>query len=352
MRPKSVWPALPTGSPSCERPTSWRTGPRSSPRRRPVACQPSSVRTGPSHGRDPRRRAVAARALLEGPPTGQREILAVLGPRDHSPRDLAARLARLIGKPVDRGSRASRGGGSGLHRDGSLRRLRRAGSPPLPEHQRRPGASSTEGARVVRGTGSRPTPSSQRSSVCRRRDPAAEGPLSGMGPSTPCERPDRKPRTVPTEISGPADLTGREIADAAPTRCTGLRAPGSRTAERRSRREPRDGRGRGPGDRRRRRPGLGQQPRLSGAKQRSLHRGDRNSHVQVRRPGAADPAPAALPGDPPRAAKSRPRELQGPGRGRIRDLPPAGPCPSRCSPGMARPSRRNRWPAACPNAPW
>jgi uncharacterized protein YbjT (DUF2867 family) len=47
--------------------------------------------------------AVAAAALLEGPPAGpvpSRQILEVVGPRDFSPDDVAAALAGLLGRPV------------------------------------------------------------------------------------------------------------------------------------------------------------------------------------------------------------------------------------------------------------
>jgi uncharacterized protein YbjT (DUF2867 family) len=44
---------------------------------------------------------VAARALLEGPPRAVRDIIELRGPRDHSPRELAAMLATILGRPVD-----------------------------------------------------------------------------------------------------------------------------------------------------------------------------------------------------------------------------------------------------------
>jgi uncharacterized protein YbjT (DUF2867 family) len=45
--------------------------------------------------------AAAARALLEGPPTGDREVIELVGPRHYSPRDLAAALSGRLGKPVE-----------------------------------------------------------------------------------------------------------------------------------------------------------------------------------------------------------------------------------------------------------
>jgi uncharacterized protein YbjT (DUF2867 family) len=44
--------------------------------------------------------AAAARALLEGP-AGRRDVIELAGPRDYSPRGLAAVLARLLGRPVE-----------------------------------------------------------------------------------------------------------------------------------------------------------------------------------------------------------------------------------------------------------
>lgn len=44
--------------------------------------------------------AVAAGALLEGPPASRREVIELAGPRDYSPRDLAAALGGLLGRPV------------------------------------------------------------------------------------------------------------------------------------------------------------------------------------------------------------------------------------------------------------
>jgi uncharacterized protein YbjT (DUF2867 family) len=96
--------------------------------------------------------AVAARALVEGPPSGQREILAVLGPRDHSPRDLAERLTRLIGKPVDPEAApleavvpAFTAMGASAAFAEQVRLLYQS----INEGRAR---SSTEGARVIRGT--------------------------------------------------------------------------------------------------------------------------------------------------------------------------------------------------------
>lgn len=43
---------------------------------------------------------VAARALLE-PPSGKKEIIELAGPRDYTPRELAAVLAKIVGKPVE-----------------------------------------------------------------------------------------------------------------------------------------------------------------------------------------------------------------------------------------------------------
>jgi uncharacterized protein YbjT (DUF2867 family) len=45
--------------------------------------------------------AAAARALLEGPPPGRRDLVELSGPRDESPRELAAVLAGLLGRPVE-----------------------------------------------------------------------------------------------------------------------------------------------------------------------------------------------------------------------------------------------------------
>jgi uncharacterized protein YbjT (DUF2867 family) len=44
---------------------------------------------------------VAARALLEGPPERRREIIELRGPREYSPRDLAAALAKVVGRTVE-----------------------------------------------------------------------------------------------------------------------------------------------------------------------------------------------------------------------------------------------------------
>jgi uncharacterized protein YbjT (DUF2867 family) len=43
---------------------------------------------------------VAAKALLE-PPAGKSEIIELAGPRDYSPRELAAVLGKIVGKPVE-----------------------------------------------------------------------------------------------------------------------------------------------------------------------------------------------------------------------------------------------------------
>lgn len=43
----------------------------------------------------------AVRALLEGPPPGGRRIIELAGPRDYCPRDLAAAVATLVGRPVE-----------------------------------------------------------------------------------------------------------------------------------------------------------------------------------------------------------------------------------------------------------
>jgi NAD(P)H dehydrogenase (quinone) len=43
--------------------------------------------------------AVAAAALLEGP-RARRDIIALAGPRDYSPREIAAVLSKLVGRPV------------------------------------------------------------------------------------------------------------------------------------------------------------------------------------------------------------------------------------------------------------
>jgi uncharacterized protein YbjT (DUF2867 family) len=45
--------------------------------------------------------ATAARALLEGPSGASPSIIELSGPRDYSPRDVAAALAGLVKKPVD-----------------------------------------------------------------------------------------------------------------------------------------------------------------------------------------------------------------------------------------------------------
>jgi uncharacterized protein YbjT (DUF2867 family) len=42
----------------------------------------------------------AARALLEGPPDGDREVVELSGPREYSPRDLATVLTTILGRPV------------------------------------------------------------------------------------------------------------------------------------------------------------------------------------------------------------------------------------------------------------
>jgi uncharacterized protein YbjT (DUF2867 family) len=42
----------------------------------------------------------AARALLEGPPAGGRDVIALSGPEDYCPSDLAAALTRLLGRSV------------------------------------------------------------------------------------------------------------------------------------------------------------------------------------------------------------------------------------------------------------
>lgn len=44
---------------------------------------------------------IAARALLERPPASRREVIELLGPREYSPRDLAAALGALLGRPVE-----------------------------------------------------------------------------------------------------------------------------------------------------------------------------------------------------------------------------------------------------------
>jgi NAD(P)H dehydrogenase (quinone) len=43
----------------------------------------------------------AATALLEGPPRRPRDLVELSGPRDYSPRDLAAALAQLLQRPVE-----------------------------------------------------------------------------------------------------------------------------------------------------------------------------------------------------------------------------------------------------------
>jgi uncharacterized protein YbjT (DUF2867 family) len=44
---------------------------------------------------------VAAKALVEGPPSAKTEVLELAGPRDYSSRDIAAALAKILGKPVE-----------------------------------------------------------------------------------------------------------------------------------------------------------------------------------------------------------------------------------------------------------
>lgn len=45
--------------------------------------------------------AVAARALIEGPSGKSPSIIELAGPRDYSPRDVAAALAKIVKKPID-----------------------------------------------------------------------------------------------------------------------------------------------------------------------------------------------------------------------------------------------------------
>jgi uncharacterized protein YbjT (DUF2867 family) len=44
---------------------------------------------------------VAAKALLEGPPSGKTDIIELAGPQEYSARDIASVLAKIFGKPVE-----------------------------------------------------------------------------------------------------------------------------------------------------------------------------------------------------------------------------------------------------------
>jgi uncharacterized protein YbjT (DUF2867 family) len=44
---------------------------------------------------------VAAKALVEGPPAAKTELIELAGPRDYSSREIAAALAKILGKPVE-----------------------------------------------------------------------------------------------------------------------------------------------------------------------------------------------------------------------------------------------------------
>ena len=84
--------------------------------------------------------AVAARALLEGPPAGARQVIAVRGPGDYSPRDLAAVLTELAGPDGHARIRPAGSGGPAADRVWGLGAVRGTGASALPVPQRhRPG---------------------------------------------------------------------------------------------------------------------------------------------------------------------------------------------------------------------